>query len=225
MMQKSIDLAILSQDALFSECVADALQKMRCFSITILESGKSHLLQHLAQVPSCTVLLKADSHGCSPEFVAGILDAFPEAKVLILGTAASEPSIVRYLEAGVKGYLPEESSLAEVTAAIDRVIAGDIVCSNKAVPMIFGRLAALCSKDWRLQQFKSQILTFREREILELMARGLTNEQIGAKLSISVHTVKNHVHNILGKMHVDRRLQAIQEAYQKRWLKVGFAGS
>jgi NarL family two-component system response regulator LiaR len=132
---------------------------------------------------------------------------------------------VNYLEAGAKGYVPEESSLSEVVKAIHQVLAGQVVCTDKAAPFILARLAELEYKDRHLRQFESEILTFREREILELMARGFTNQQIGSRLSISVHTVKNHVHNILRKMQVGGRLQAVRGGYEKKWLKITSRGS
>jgi DNA-binding NarL/FixJ family response regulator len=217
------DLVIVSKYRLFAECLASALSKTGRFAVNTVDFDKSKILAILAKNPSSVVLLISDgTDEQSLEFTSTILRAFEDVKLLIVGMDGSELFVVNYLEAGAKGYIPEEASLAEVGKAIHQVAQGEVVCSKNAAPSIFGRLANLCRNGRRLFPFESETLTLREREILGLMARGLTNAQIAGRLSVSVHTVKNHVHNILGKLQVHRRLQAVQQAYGKKWLSADF---
>jgi DNA-binding NarL/FixJ family response regulator len=219
------ELAIVSRYKLFAECLARAIRKTNGFDVVTVEFDKGKLCEYLEGSPSSSVLLISDDiDEEAVAFTSAVARTFEGVKLLIVGTKASEPFLVDYLEAGAKGCLLEEASLSEVGKAIHHVAKGAVICSQNAAPSIFGRLANLCGKSRQRYPVESEKLTLREREILGLMARGLTNAQIANSLSVSAHTVKNHVHNILGKLQVHRRLQAIQQAYGKRWINADSLG-
>src|SRR5262249_59060527 len=84
------------------------------------------------------------------------------------------------------------------------------------------RLSKLAHTSANGRRHEPMILSDRELEILQLMAEGWSNRQIAHHLYLSPHTVKNHVHNILKKLHVQRRLEAIKYASERQWLKKRF---
>src|SRR5579863_5337758 len=200
-------LLVVSWYRLFAECLAAALRRLGQFSVATADFDKSQICAHVQNNPSSIILLRNDHPGepCL-ELIASVSRTFDNVKVLVLGDPTSDPSVVNYLEAGAQGYIPDDSTLSDVGKAIQQVERGEVVCSQSAAPAIFGRLGNLYDETWCLHECESQILTLRENEIVELMAGGLTNGQIAERLSISAHTVKNHVHNILGKLQVSRRL-------------------
>lgn len=107
-------------------------------------------------------------------------------------------------ERGIDGYVPRNGSLAELFAVIERVVRGEIVLPPPVASILWRRLAerkAHCSV-MRCE------LTRRERETLALIQEGCSNKEIATKLSLSIGTVKNHVHHVLAKLGVDRRTQA-----------------
>ncbi len=219
-MSQQWNVLVVTKHKLFGESIAYNLQKAGLPADSV-DCNQHQLSEYLARTRPCTVLLEVAS--CDEETFAlnETANLFPDVRTLILGQDESEATVVKYLEAGARGYITEGSSFSQITNAIQRVIAGEVVSNGKSTALIFGRLAELGQKVRHLHQFESDVLSFREREILELMAAGFTNQQIGIKLSISSHTVKNHVHNILGKLKVNGRLQAVRQAYEKRWLKFG----
>ena len=90
---------------------------------------------------------------------------------------------------------------------------------------MFSRLADLARARRREERLEALNLTPRELEILRLIADGLSNKEIAARLYLSFHTVKNHVHNILEKLKVQHRSQAVEYAARRRWLEVRERGS
>jgi DNA-binding NarL/FixJ family response regulator len=121
----------------------------------------------------------------------------PDAKVLIF-TAYSEKSLLsRGLESGAKGYILKEAPHQTLVRAIEKVAAGEGYVDPALMP------AFLAGKD------REDMLTAREREILQLLADGMSNADVAGKLFISQETVKSHVRHILTKLEADTRTHAV----------------
>jgi two-component system, NarL family, nitrate/nitrite response regulator NarL len=134
--------------------------------------------------------------------------AMPATKIIALAVPQAEEELIVLVEAGVLGYVTREQSLDEVTAAISSVVREEMVCSSKLRSLVAKRLQTLAA-DFRPPAHSR--LTAREREILGLIAQGLSNKQIAGELRIEQSTVKNHVHNILDKLQVQTRMAAVAE--------------
>jgi DNA-binding NarL/FixJ family response regulator len=127
----------------------------------------------------------------------------PEIAVLIF-TAYSERSLLgRGLESGAKGYILKEAPHGTLLRAIEKVAAGDGYIDPALMP------AFLPGRD------RDEMLTAREREILQLLADGMSNADVAAKLFISQETVKSHVRHILTKLEADTRTQAVAIALRE----------
>ena len=96
------------------------------------------------------------------------------------------------------------------------------MCSPRIARALFARLSELAQTSASSITDEPVILSDRELEILQLIAEGWSNRQIADYLYLSPHTVKNHVHNILKKLRVQRRLEAIKYASERQWLKKRF---
>jgi two-component system, NarL family, nitrate/nitrite response regulator NarL len=131
------------------------------------------------------------------------------AKVLLLGVPETAGPVIACAEAGVAGYLPDDSSFDDLVAAIESVACGETLCPPRVVASLFSRLAALAAR--RLPTGPRQ-LTRREMQVLDLIEQGLSNKEIAQYLCIELQTVKNHVHNILRKLDVHRRDEAVARA-------------
>ena len=125
-----------------------------------------------------------------------IVENLPNTNVLLF-TAYDEPSLLtRGLEAGAKGCLLKESPTQTLVRAIGKVSDGTGFIDPALMP-------AILSRD------RENVLTLREREVLKLLADGLSNANVAAKLFISEETVKSHVRNILGKLEATTRTHAV----------------
>ncbi len=130
----------------------------------------------------------------------------PALQIVVLGLNESEQDILSWAEAGIAGYVPDTSPLAELPALVRRIRLGEQVCA----PPIAGALLRRVAGEGRRRypnEISSASLTARERDILRHIGGGLTNKEIARRLDISLATAKSHVHNILGKLHLNSRAQ------------------
>ena len=139
------------------------------------------------------------------EATLAILKEWPEAHILILTSYLDNEKIYPVLDAGAKGYMLKTSSADEILQAIRKVAKGEIAIETEV------------SK--KVQYHRNHIelhedLTARERDILGLLAKGYENQRIADELFISLKTVKTHVSNILSKLEVGDRTQAVVYAFQ-----------
>jgi DNA-binding NarL/FixJ family response regulator len=126
----------------------------------------------------------------------------PDARVLVLTTFDGDTDIHKPLQAGAQGYVLKNSTGEKLIPAMRAVIAG-----QRWIPTeVASRLASR-------KLFEE--LTSRELQVLQLLAKGLANKQIGDVLSITEHTVKDHLKSILGKLHVADRTEAVTAAIQR----------
>ena len=139
--------------------------------------------------------------------------------MIVLGLSEERDDFLRWVAAGARGYVVQESSLAELETALERVLAGEVYCSPRVTYSMFHRLGELARERRRHHEAHSLDLTPREMEVLRLIADGLTNRLIAERIHLSVYTVKNRVHNILEKLEVERREMAVEEAYARGWLQ------
>jgi two-component system, NarL family, nitrate/nitrite response regulator NarL len=122
--------------------------------------------------------------------------------VVAFSVTETEDEICECAEAGIAGYVARDGSKEDLIAAIENAVRGEVLCSPRVTASLFRRLAAHVQTRQRPPEAP---LTGRERDIIALIDRGLSNKEIARQLNISLPTVKNHVHNILEKLRVSRR--------------------
>jgi len=142
----------------------------------------------------------------SLDTVRAIGEARPKAKVVALAVPDTEADVIACAEAGACGYVPRDGTLDDLESVVENVARGEIHCSPRIAASLLRRVGALAAE--LRGPSPNSMLTAREMEVAELLDQGLSNKEIAQCLSIAVPTVKNHVHRILGKLHVRRRTEA-----------------
>jgi DNA-binding NarL/FixJ family response regulator len=136
-------------------------------------------------------------------------------RVLVLTTFDLDEYIVEALRAGASGFLLKDAPADDLVAAIRTVARGDAVVAPSVTRRLLDMFAQhVPSADQRAESAALELLTEREREVLTLVARGLSNAEIAAELVVSETTVKTHVGNVLTKLGVRDRVQAAVHAYE-----------
>jgi len=128
-------------------------------------------------------------------------------RIVMLTVSEAERDLLDAVAAGAVGYLVKSTPGPELRSALVQAAAGDVVFSPALAALVLGEFRRLARASSGLQP-----LSDREREVLQLVARGHTYRQIGAELFIAEKTVENHVRNILGKLHLSRRHELIRYA-------------
>jgi DNA-binding NarL/FixJ family response regulator len=132
--------------------------------------------------------------------------SLPRVCVVAFAVTEIEHLILACAEAGIAGYVGRDGSEQDVVAAVECALRGELYCSKRIAGILSRYIAAIPRQSSRPDQ--QPALTSREDQVLDLLAEGMSNKEIGRALQICDATVKNHVHNILDKLRVHRRGEA-----------------
>jgi DNA-binding NarL/FixJ family response regulator len=137
----------------------------------------------------------------------------PGAKVLILTTFEQDDYIFGALHAGASGFLLKRARPEELIAAVHTIAAGESLLSPSVTRRVIDRIAQQRTPELT-DQTRLNVLTPRERDVLELIAQGLSNSEIATALVVEESTIRTHVKRILMKLHLRDRVQAVILAYE-----------
>jgi len=150
------------------------------------------------------------------EACRAIKEAVPAAKIIMLTVSDEEADLYESVKNGASGYLLKDSSIEEVAQAIRVVNEGQSLISPSMAVKLIDEFKQM-SKPER-EQGPALRLTERELEVLRLVAKGLNNREVAKELFISENTVKNHVRNILEKLQLHSRMEAVMYAMREKLL-------
>src|SRR5579862_845740 len=149
-----------------------------------------------------------------------IKDAVPSSKIIMLTISDEEADLYDAIKAGAMGYLLKEISIDEVASAIRAVHGGQSLISPSMASKLLNEFASMIKRGDERQQVPAPRLTDREMEVLRLVAKGLNNRDIAKQLFISENTVKNHIRNILEKLQLHSRMEAVVYAVREKLLEI-----
>lgn len=225
-MTNPVSLMIVTDHHLFGECLAAVLAQCEPFTLLeVIPTAEEALKQMQEHLPDVVLLDVHLPNTAALTLTQQLIQDFPHARLLLLGVTEAETELQAYVEAGVSGYVLKDSLFHELQSAIELVTRGETICSPHIAHAMFARLSELAQVSDRHVPYEPMILSDRELEILQLVAEGWSNRHIADHLCLSPYTVKNHVHNILKKLRVQRRLEAIKYAAERQWLKPGTQAS
>lgn len=169
------------------------------------DNGRAGIALALEVKPDVVVMDLVMPEMDGVEATLSLLKEWPEAKVLVLTSYLDNEKIYPVIDAGAKGYMLKTSNAAEILRAIKKVAKGELAIETEV--------------DQKMKAHREEIhlhdeLTARERDILNLLAKGYDNQTIADELFISLKTVKTHVSNVLSKLDVVDRTQAVVYAFR-----------
>jgi DNA-binding NarL/FixJ family response regulator len=147
-------------------------------------------------------------------------DTLPHAKILMLTISDDEADLYDAIKAGASGYLLKEIPIEEVADAIRSVWAGQSRISPSMASKLLSEFATMSKRADEPRSVPAPKLTERELEVLQLVAQGMNNRDIAKQLFISENTVKNHVRNILEKLQLHSRMEAVMYAVKEKLLEL-----
>ena len=149
-------------------------------------------------------------HGRLPACLAATGGAPAECKIILIGMDSNEGKFLEAVRCGVSGYLLQDASAADVVTSVRAVSRGEAVCPPQLCSALF-RFVAQTPRELSLQNPTSRPdLTFRQQQLVTLVAKGLTNKEIASHLNLSEYTVRNHIHRILKQVDAGSRSEAVE---------------
>lgn len=198
-----ISLAIIADIRLYREGLAEILGRQPDIRVVGTASSDEAGIGRIVRAAPDVALLDMAIPGSAA--IARILgDSGTGIAVLALGVPETESHVLACAEVGAAGYVPREGSMQDLLDGVRQVARGEAHYPPRLVTVLLQRFAA---RSVPRDQAPGR-LTVRELEIVKLIDRGLTNKEIAAHLYIELATVKNHVHNILEKLHLTCRTEA-----------------
>jgi two-component system, NarL family, nitrate/nitrite response regulator NarL len=212
--RQPIRLLVISAVRLYRESLADAFSHARDFTVVDAVHDCDDALSRVRAGAVDVVLLDVGATVGHP-LVRELAGGPGHFQLVAIGPENSEADMVACAEAGITGYVTRGASLQELFDAVMCAARGEVMCTPVVTGALVRRLASLAAVQ-RPAEAKSVGLTRREREIIALLERDLTNKEIATALGIEAATVKNHVHNVLDKLNVRRRSEAARLVGRER---------
>lgn len=212
---------VYHRNGLFRDCLVSYLSKSLGFESQSMDHNRVERFDGLRHETDADIVLLdlnlPDS--LALEIVRSVKQNCPRTKVIIL-VPDEHQGLLDCIAAGVQGCVLERGSMVELDHAIQRALRGETVCSPEFAATMFSELSRVSTGiSWQIPISVSRTrLTVREHEVIELIAKRNSNKQIARELCVSLHTVKNHVHNILEKLNVESRSEAVERAREENWL-------
>jgi two-component system NarL family response regulator len=196
----AIEVLIVEDHPTFRMGLATLIESQPDMTVTAQFSSGEEVLAAYRPGGASVVLMDLRLPGIGGvETIIGLRARDPEIRVIVLTTYEADEDVFRALQSGAKSYLLKDMSTEEIAGTIRAVHRG----GTELPPRIAERMAARAQR---------QDLTAREREVLELLARGRSNKEIGAQLAISDETVKSHLKTLFAKLKVRDRTDAALSA-------------
>jgi DNA-binding NarL/FixJ family response regulator len=171
-----------------------------------LAPGPEALQQIAACKPEVLLLEARGKNDSELEFVRQAQSLTPKSRIILIGLEENEEFFVQAIRCGVVGFILEDASAAEVITALRAVMAGEAACPPKLCLTLFKLIAQTRTEQPEFRMFVELGLSRREQQLLPLVAQGLTNKEIAARLNLSEQTVKNHLYRIMGRLRAPDRL-------------------
>jgi two-component system nitrate/nitrite response regulator NarL len=205
----SIRLALMTPLRLLAESLYPCLKQQPDIEHVALAFDHPGLVQLLTLQPFHLVLIDV-SHGLDAERVRATALRFPEVKLVALGPEQSRDHVLSCARCGFVGYIPRDATLEQLCISVRDAAQGRLNCTGEIASFLMQALFA--SDSAPLDGGSASVLTARESEVARLVERGFSNKDIARQLRLSVATVKSHVHNVLTKLSVGRRVELVRGA-------------
>jgi two-component system, NarL family, response regulator DegU len=214
---KKTKVTILSTYKLVGDCLQVLLDSDRELRVLDIVGTNAELIQRVSQnAPDVILICLMDDEGKNIDVIADLFLVAPQTKIVILSTPNSLLDQPEALKLGVAGIVATNQNFRTLIRAIRQVSEGEVWLNQKLIAqLIGGNFYAVKGKSQSTGLYKTDDLTNREREVVELVGRGMNNKLISKKLYISEATVRHHLSSIYSKLYIEDRLNLAIFAFQQ----------
>ncbi len=220
-MSEPARLLIAHDHHLFRQCLTSVLAEHPDLLVRDT-AADGQLAERVREYAADLVLLDLHAPGRNTvDLTRELSRQFPEVKIVLLGLPETRETFLECVEAGAQGFVAKDGSLDDLTRTVRAALRDEVICPPPLTFSLFEKLAGLSREVRRGSLPEACPLSFRQLEIVQLIADGLGNKQIARQLRLSLYTVKNHIHNILSVLSVEDRREAVECARRHRWVGPG----
>jgi len=203
-----IRILLIEDNRILRDGITALINKQKDFILKAVSDGGHNVVMMARKVKPNVVLLDLGLRSQNSIEIAGTLKKeFPGIKIIGMGLAPAQSDIMESVQAGADGFILKDANVEDVIYTIRAVIAGKTVLPTPMTGSLFYQVAELALLSGKRNLKRAVRMTEREKEIIALIADGMSNKQIAINLNIATFTVKSHVHNILEKLELHSRLQ------------------
>lgn len=212
-----IRLLLVEDNRLLREGLTAMLNEQRDIDVVAaFGNGKEAVLKGTQELKPQIILLDLGLKGQSSlRLVETVKREYPEVKIIVMDLIPVQADMIEFVKAGVSGFILKDATFADFAGTIRSVAAGASVLPPSVTGSLFSQIIEKGLRRGHAKLAESVRMTRREREVIELIAEGLSNKEIAERLNIATFTVKSHVHNILDKLALRTRLQVASYAHAR----------
>ena len=207
---EKVRLLLIEENRLLRDGLIAMLQKQRGLEIVAAVESTKHALHKAQELKPHVILLGLDFHA-----VEAFRKQVPGAKVIVMNLMPTQEDVLEFVQVGASGFVLKDATAGDLLKTIRSVARGEKVLPSSLTESLFSRVVEHAGRMGESQLSESLRMTKREREVIELIAEGLSNKEIAQRLHLAVHTVKSHIHNILEKLMLHTRLEIAKYAHTK----------
>lgn len=202
----AISVAVIHGNRLAREGISDRLNQLPGIHVVMgARSADAAILR--ATNPQVVLMDLAPGRGSNVRLAEKVKRAIPGTHVIVMDIPPGHEDVVRFIDAGVSGFTLQDATLDDLANAIRSVAQGAHVLPSEMATTLFSQIADDAPLGSRTETPGGVRITPREREVIDLIAEGLSNKEIATRLTIATDTVKSHVRNIKEKLMLHTRLQ------------------
>jgi len=210
--QIPISVYLVVQSRLIRETLVRLLQKQAGIAVVGESQYSQSANEYLTATPCDMLLLDSLGTVYARNLIEELNERSSQTKVVLFDMDEDEECFLQAVRLGICGYLLKNASSAEIISAVRGVARGEAACPPRLCASLFQRIAQefrqRCGMDDHAACFRIA-LTCRQRELIALVAKGMTNKEIAARLNLSEYTIKNHIHRIMRHVEANSRQEAV----------------
>lgn len=212
---KKIRILVIEDNRILRDGISAMLNEQPDLNVVAALGTGENVLRKIRLLKSHIILLDLGLRSQnSIEVVRSIRKKFTEVKIIVMDLVPTQADILEFVKAGVSGFILKDATTRDFLKTIRSVAHGAKILPSHLTDSLFTQIVdhAVNNKE-SSRLIESVRMTKRERQVIELIADGLTNKEIAQKLHLSTYTVKSHVHNILEKLAMHTRVQIARYAH------------
>ncbi len=217
---KKIRMLLIEDNRLLRKGILDILKNQSDIKIVSASGNSENTILKIHKLKPNVILLDLGLRNQnSLHVIEMVKKEFPKSNVIIMDLAPVHADILQYVKAGASGFILKDASLDDFLVTIKAVSEGIKVLPPTLTDSLFSQIVEHAIKGGKVKLKDAVRMTKREREVIEQIADGLSNKEIGQRLHVSSYTIRSHIHNIMEKLTLHTRLEIANYTYNSGILK------